>query len=117
MFATRQLSQTPPDKVNELFERLLATSDNVVKTCECLLADLKEELELLASLQEERLFRVLRRYRMQDLLRVAISDNGETSTPLAEVEFRPNNSGKMVELRRIVQGDIMDKLYKADLYT
>lgn len=51
MPANRRFSQTPPDKANELFEKLLATSDNAVKTRERLLADLKEELELLANLQ------------------------------------------------------------------
>ena len=43
-------SQTPLDKANELFEKLLATSDNAVKTRERLLSDLKDELELLAVL-------------------------------------------------------------------
>ena len=28
MTATRRFSQTPPDKANELFDKLLATSDN-----------------------------------------------------------------------------------------
>ena len=41
---TRTFSQTPPDKANELFEKLLATSDNAAKTRERLLSDLKEEL-------------------------------------------------------------------------
>ena len=48
-----RFSQTSPDKANVLFDKLLATSDNVVRTGERLFADLKEELELLASLQEE----------------------------------------------------------------
>ena len=56
MTATRRYSQAPPDKANELFEKLLATSDTAVKTRERLLADLKQELELLATLQEEHLF-------------------------------------------------------------
>jgi hypothetical protein len=46
---TRTFSQTPPDKANELFEKLLATSDNAAKTRERLLSDLKEELDLLAN--------------------------------------------------------------------
>ena len=59
MSATRRFSQAPPDKANELFEKLLATSNTAVKTRERLFVDLKEELELLASLQEEHLFPVL----------------------------------------------------------
>ena len=55
MTATRRFSQAPPDKANELFDKLLATSDTAVKTRERLLADLKLELELLATLQEEHL--------------------------------------------------------------
>lgn len=46
MTATRRYNQAPSDKANELFERLLATSDNAVKTRERLLTDLKEELVL-----------------------------------------------------------------------
>src|SRR5918999_1329503 len=37
---TRTFSQTPPDKANELFEKLLATSDNAAKTRERLLSEL-----------------------------------------------------------------------------
>lgn len=112
MSAMRRFSQTPPDKANELFERLLATSDGAVKTRERLFADLKEELELLASLQEEHLFPVLRRYRMQDLLRDASNDNEQTSALLVELEAMSKNGseflGKIAELRRIFQQHIRD---------
>lgn len=53
-----QSLRTPPDRANDLFEKLLATSDNAIKTRERLLADLKEELGLLATLQEQHLFPV-----------------------------------------------------------
>jgi hypothetical protein len=36
-----RFSQTPPDRANELFEKLLATFDQAVKTRERLFADLK----------------------------------------------------------------------------
>ena len=75
MSATKRFSQTPPDKANALFDKLLATSDNAIKTRERLLTDLKEELTLLASLQEEHLFPVLRRHGMQELAREATNDN------------------------------------------
>jgi hypothetical protein len=107
-----RFSQTPPDKANELFEKLLATSDQAVKTRERLFADLKEELELLASLQEEHLFPVLRRHEMQDLLRDASSDNEETAALLGELERMPKNSAefisKVTELRRVFQQHIRD---------
>jgi hypothetical protein len=112
MTTTRRFSQAPPDKANELFEKLLATSDNAVKTRERLLADLKEELELLASLQEEHLFPVLTRHGMQDLVREATNDNQQTAALLSELERMTKNSsefiGKVTELRRAFQQHIRD---------
>src|SRR3954453_19309783 len=104
MTATRRFSQAPPDKANELFDKLLATSDNAVKTRERLLADLKEELELLAGLQEQHLFPILTRHEMHDLVRDAARDNAETSVLLTELERMPKNAaefiGQVTELRR-----------------
>jgi len=112
MTTTRRYSQAPPDRANELFDRLLATSDNAVKTRERIFADLKEELELLASLQEEHLFPVLTRNGMQDLVREATNDNQETAVLLGELEHMPKNSsefvGKVAELRRVFQQHIRD---------
>src|SRR3954469_7051457 len=107
MSATTRFSQTPPDKANELFDKLLATSDNAIKTRERLLADLKEELTLLAALQEEHLFPVLRRHGMQDLVREATNDNAATGALMVELERMPKNISKFLDqvsvLRRIFQ--------------
>ncbi|MBM1173851.1 phasin family protein [Microvirga arabica] len=112
MSATRRFSQAPPDKVNELFEKLVATSSNAVKTRERLFADLKEELELLASLQEEHLLPILRRHGMEDLVREARNDNQETAALLGELERMPKNDpefiGKLDDLRRAFQQHIRD---------
>ncbi|WP_162003367.1 phasin family protein [Microvirga tunisiensis] len=112
MTATRRYSEAPPDKANELFDKLLATSDNAVKTRKRLLADLKEELELLATLQEEHLFPVLTRHGMQDLVREATNDNQQTAALLGELERMPKNDaeflGKVTELRRAFQQHIRD---------
>jgi phasin family protein len=112
MSATKRFSQTPPDKVNELFDKLLATSDNAIRTRERLLADLKDELVLLASLQEEHLFPVLRRHGMQELVREATNDNEATGALMAELERMPKNSSAFLdqvsELRRIFQQHIRD---------
>jgi hypothetical protein len=112
MASNGRFNQTPPDKANELFERLLATSDNAVKTRERLLPDLKEELELLASLQEEHLFPILTRHGMQDLVREATRDNQETRALLTELERMPKNApefiGQVTELRRTFQQHIRD---------
>ena len=109
---TRTFSQTPPDKANELFEKLLATSDNAAKTRERLLSDLKEELDLLANLQEQYLFPVLIKNGMQDLVREAIQDNQETSALLAELDGMPKNNGvflsKVAELKKVFQQHIRD---------
>ena len=109
---TRTFSQTPPDKANELFEKLLATSDNAAKTRERLLSDLKEELDLLANLQEQHLFPVLNKHGMQDLVQEAIQDNQETSALLAELDRTPKNNGeflkKVTELRKVFQQHIRD---------
>jgi len=112
MTMNRQFRQTPPDKANELFEKLLATSDNAVKTRERLFAELKEELELLANIQEEHLFPVLRQHAMYDLLREASSDNDETRALLTELEPMPKNGPEFIDkvtgLRRTFQQHIRD---------
>jgi hypothetical protein len=112
MMTNKRFSQAPPDKANELFDKLLATSDAAVKNRERLFKDLKEELEFLASLQEEHLFPVLDRHGMQDLVREAIDDNQETSSLLDELERMPKNSaefkGKVGDLKRVFQQHIRD---------
>lgn len=107
-----RFGQTPPDKANKLFSQLLATSDAAVKTRERLLPDLKEELELLANLQEEHLFPILRQHGMQDLVRDTIADSQETGALLVELEHMPKNSpdflGKVTELRTTFQQHLRD---------
>lgn len=108
----RKITQTPPDKARDLFEKLLATSDNAVKSRERLFADLQEELRLLATLQEQHLLPVLRRHGMDDLVRQALDDNEETNTLLTDLERMPKNTGeflsKVAELRRVFQQHIRD---------
>jgi hypothetical protein len=107
-----RFSRTPPAKANELFEKLLATSDKALKTRERMLADLREELDLLASLQEQHLFPILRQHGMHDLVRDATIDNDETRALLAELEHMPKNDGaflsRIAELRKVFQQHIRD---------
>jgi len=109
---SKHFSQTPPDKANDLFDKILATSDSATKTRERLFADLKDELELLASLQEQHLFPILQRHGMQDLLSASIGDNEETASLLAELERMQKSSGeflgKVAELRKAFQRHIRD---------
>ncbi|WP_201842651.1 phasin family protein [Microvirga zambiensis] len=112
MTTIRQYSKAPPDRANELFEKLLATSDSAIKSRERLFADLKTELELLATLQEDHLFPVLTRHGMQDLVREATSDNAKTAALLGELDGMSKSSSefinKVAELRRIFQQHIRD---------
>jgi hypothetical protein len=97
-----RFSQTPPDKANELFDKLLATSDQAIKTRERLFADLKEE----------HLFPVLRRHGMNDLLREATDDNQQTAALLGELERMPKNNAEFIsqvsELWKVFQQHIRD---------
>jgi hypothetical protein len=109
---SKHFSQTPPDRANDLFDKILATSDSATKTRERLFVDLKDELELLASLQEQHLFPILQRHGMQDLLSASINDNEETSSLLADLETMQKSSGeflgKVAELRKAFQRHIRD---------
>lgn len=74
----RTLIQAGPTKANELFARLFGTSGGAVKTRERLFTELKAELELHTSLEEQHLFPVLRQSaETRDLVTDAIRDNEE----------------------------------------
>jgi iron-sulfur cluster repair protein YtfE (RIC family) len=88
----RTLMQAGPAKANELFAKLSETSDGAVKTREKLFADLKAELELHTTLEEQHLFPVLRRNaETKGLVADAIKDNRELRAKLAELEALPKN--------------------------
>ena len=88
----RTLMLAGPTKVNELFARIAETSDGAVKTREKLFAELKAELELHTSLEEQHLFPVLRRNaETKDLVADAVRDNRELRAKLAELEALPND--------------------------
>jgi hypothetical protein len=113
MTTIKQLLQTSPSRSNELFARLLDTSESAVKTRQRLLDELKEELALLAQLEEQHLFPVLRKHKeMRDVVRDAIEDNKQTKRLLAEIEEVPVNSedfaGKVANLRKVFQQHVRD---------
>ena len=114
MTTIKQLIQTSPAKANELIARLADTSDTAIKTRERLLADLKAELELLAKLEEEHLFPVLRKHKeTKDLVSDALNDNKQTRKLLAELERVPKGSeefaSKVAELRKAFQQSVRDE--------
>jgi hypothetical protein len=112
IMTNERFTRTPPAKANELFEKLLATSDKAVKARERMLEDLKEELDLLATLQEQHLFPILRQHGMHDLVRDATIDNDETRALLAELERMPKNDdaflSRVAELRKAFQPHLRD---------
>ena len=110
----RQLIQTSPAKANELFAKLVDTSDSAVKTRERLFSELKEELELLATLEEKHLFPVLKKHKeTKGLIADALQDNSQTRKLLVELEQTPKNSedfaSKVTELRKTFQQHVRDE--------
>src|ERR687890_19342 len=113
MTTIRQLIQTSPARANELFAKLVDTSENAVKTREKLFAELKDDLELLASLEEQHLFPVLRKHKdLKDLVREALNDNKATRKLLTELDHTPKESEefatRVAELRRVFQQHVRD---------
>ena len=114
MTTIRQLIQTSPARANELFAKLVDTSESAVKTREKLFAELKEELELFTSLEEQHLFPVLRKHKeLKDLVREALSDNKATRKLLTELDHTPKDSeeftSRVGELRRVFQQHVRDE--------
>jgi len=114
MSTIRQLIQTSPTKANELFAKLVDTSERAVKTRERLFAELREELEVLASLEEQHLFPVLRKHsEAKDLVTEAVNNNKRTRQLLAELEQIPKESeeftSKVAELRKAFQQHVRNE--------
>src|SRR3954468_17960060 len=100
----RMMMLAGPTKANELFARLSETSDGAVKTREKLFAELKAELELHTSLEEEHLFPILRRNaETKALVADAIKDNKELRAKLAEVDGLPKNDEAFPERLKELQ--------------
>jgi iron-sulfur cluster repair protein YtfE (RIC family) len=92
LMSLRTVMQAGPAKANELFAKLLDTSDGAVKTREKLFTELKSELELHTSLEEQHLFPILRRSaETKELVVDAIKDNKDLRAKLAELEGLPKN--------------------------
>src|ERR671916_2251883 len=114
MTPLRQLIQTSPARANELFTKLVDTSETAVKTREKIFAELKGELELFAELEEQHLFPVLRKHKeLKDLVREALNDNKATRKLLTELDHTPKDSEgfaeRVAELRRVFQQHVRDE--------
>src|SRR4051812_25333450 len=113
----KQFIHTNPAKAMELFARLLETSDNAIKTRERLFGQLKAELELVANLEEQHLFPVLKKHKeTKDLVQEALSDNKQTRKLLAELEHTAKDDedfiSRVAELRKSFQQHVRDEKKK-----
>jgi hypothetical protein len=109
-----QLIQTSPMKANELFSKLADTSDGAIKTREKLFAELKDELETLASLEEKHLFPVLRKHpETKGLVADAVNDNKQVRKLLSDLDriskADPEFAPKLTELRKVFQSHVRDE--------
>ena len=114
MTTIRQLIQTSPAKANELFAKLVDTSETAVKTRDRLFSELKAELELQAKLEEQHLFPVLKKHKeTKDLVAEALDGNRQTGKLLAELERTPKDSeaftAKVADLRKAFQQHVRDE--------
>jgi DNA repair exonuclease SbcCD ATPase subunit len=114
----RTVMQAGPAKANELFAKLFDTSDGAVKIREKLFAELKVELELHTSLEEQHLFPILRRNaETKGLIADAIKDNKDLRARLSELEGLPKNdeafSDRLKELQKAFRQHARDE--KRDL--
>ncbi|TPG55727.1 DUF2382 domain-containing protein [Roseomonas nepalensis] len=95
----RTLMQEGSSKVNDLFAKLSDTSEGAVKTREKLFGELKAELELHASLEEEFLFPLLRKNpETRSLVVEAIADNKNLRARLTDLEALPKNGEAFLPL-------------------
>ena len=114
MTTIRQLIQASPAKTNELFAKLVDTSEAAVKTRDRLLSELKVEIEHQAKLQEQHLFPVLKKHKeTKDLVAEALDDTKETQKLLSELERTPKDSkefaAKVADLRKVFQQHVRDE--------
>lgn len=94
----RTLMQAGPAKANELFVKLSETSDGALKTREKLFAELKGELELYVSLEEQHLFPILRKNpETKELVAEAVRDNKELRVKLSELDGMTKNDPAFAE--------------------
>jgi len=114
MTTIRQLIQNSPARANELFAQLLDTSDTALKTREKLTAELTQELNEIAELEEKHLFPALRKHKQtKDLVTEALSENKQMRKLLSELDRTPRDSedfaDRVTELRRVFQLHVRDE--------
>jgi len=114
MTTIRQFIHTNPARAMELFAKLLDTSETAIKTRERLFGELKQELDVVAKLEERHLFPLLKKHKeTKDLVQDALSDNRQTRKLLAQLERTPKDdesfTAKVIELRKSFQQHVRDE--------
>ena len=90
--------QAGPAKANDLFAKLAETPDGAVKTRERLFSELKAELELHTSLEEQHPFPAMKRNaETKGLVADAIRDNKELHAKVAELDGMARNDAAFAE--------------------
>jgi hypothetical protein len=113
MTSFKQLIQTSPVRANDLFAKLIDTSEGAIKTRQRLFGELKEELDFLAKQEEQHLFPALKKHKeLKNLVREAVEDNRHTKTLLDEIEHTSPETeefaSKVVELKKVFQQHVRD---------
>lgn len=113
----RQVLQAGPVKANELFTKLSDTSDAAVKTREKLFDELKAELELHASLEEQHLLPMLRKNKgTKTLVPGATRGIEELRARLTELDALAKDDEeflqKLAELKKGFQRHVRDEKKK-----
>ncbi len=110
----RQTLQKSTSNTNELFTKLLNTSNQAVKSRESVFAELNRELRLYAELEREHLFPVLRKHpQTRELVPDAIKASKELLAALDELEALPKGDDAFVprvtNLRKLLQQHLRDE--------
>lgn len=110
----RQTLQKSTSNTNEMFTKLLNTSNQAVKSRESMFADLSRELRLYVELENEHLFPVLRKHpQTKELVPDAIKANKDLLAALDELEALPKGDAAFVprvtDLRKLLQQHLKDE--------
>ncbi|MGZ8364531.1 MAG: phasin family protein [Caulobacteraceae bacterium] len=106
--------QTAPAKANDLFSRIADTTPGAVKTRETLFADLKAELELIASLERDHLLPVLKKHNGTKALAPKITERlKDMADMLRRLDAAPKEGtefpGQVAELKKLFQAHLRDE--------
>lgn len=102
----RQTSQAGPAKATELIAKLANTSNQAIKTRENLFAQLKDELEQYADIEERHLFPILRKHpETKDLVPEATKANRELRRQLSELDRLPKGDERFIEQLAALKND------------